>query len=137
MVDKIAHYLMCKGGVYYFTRHVPNDIQKHYEKTRIVMCLKTRSKTAAVKASHALASKLDDFWLKLRISRKRRVQTLVAPFLFFRFVSIHKNVAELIPQVSLKDLSSSVARQNVSKDNAVRDLPLRNLTLKYCEYVCL
>ena len=27
MVDKNAHYLMCKGGVYYFTRHVPNDIQ--------------------------------------------------------------------------------------------------------------
>ncbi len=25
MVDKDAHYLMCKGGVYYFTRHVPND----------------------------------------------------------------------------------------------------------------
>ena len=68
MVDKFAHYLMCKGGVYYFTRHVPNDIQKHYEKPRIVMCLKTRSKSAAMKASHSLASKLDDFWLKLRIS---------------------------------------------------------------------
>ena len=68
MVDKDAHYLMCKGGVYYFTRHVPNDIQKYYEKPRIVLCLKTRSKSAAMKASNSLASKLDDFWLKLRIS---------------------------------------------------------------------
>ena len=68
MVDKIAHYLMCKGGVYYFTRHVPNDIQEHYEKPRIVICLKTRSKSVAMKASNSLASKLDDFWLKLRIS---------------------------------------------------------------------
>ena len=68
MVDKDAHYLMCKGGVYYFTRHVPNDLQRHYEKPRIVMCLKTRSKNAALKASHSLASKLDDFWLKMRIS---------------------------------------------------------------------
>ena len=68
MVDKSARYLMCKGGIYYFTRHVPNDLQRHYEKPRIVMCLKTRSKSAALKASKSLASKLNDFWLKIRIS---------------------------------------------------------------------
>ena len=67
MVDKIAHYLMCKGGVYYFTRHVPNDIQRHYSKPRIVLCLKTRSKSAALKASNSIASKLDDFWLQMRV----------------------------------------------------------------------
>ena len=32
MVDKNAHYLMNKDGVFYFTRHVPNDVQKHYER---------------------------------------------------------------------------------------------------------
>ena len=69
MVDKDAHYLMCKGGVYYFTRHVPNDLQRHYEKPRIVICLKTRSKNAALKASHSLAGKLNDFWLQMRISK--------------------------------------------------------------------
>ena len=68
MVDKNAHYLMCKGGVYYFTRHVPNDLQRHYDKPRIVMCLKTRNKISALKASQSLASKLDDFWLQMRIS---------------------------------------------------------------------
>ena len=47
MVDKNAHYLMCKGGVFYFTRHVPNNLQKHYETPRIVICLKTRSKNPA------------------------------------------------------------------------------------------
>ena len=67
MVDKDAHYLMNKGGVYYFTRHVPNDLQRHYARPRIVMCLKTRSKNSALKASHSLASKLDDFLLKMRI----------------------------------------------------------------------
>ena len=30
MVDKTAHYLMNKGGVFYFTRHIPNDLQHHY-----------------------------------------------------------------------------------------------------------
>ena len=67
MVDKDPHYLMNKGGVFYFTRHVPNDLQCHYARPRIVMCLKTRSKNSALKASHSLASKLDDFWLKMRI----------------------------------------------------------------------
>ena len=62
MVDKNAHYLMCKGGVFYFTRHVPNDLQKHYETPRIVICLKTRSKNAALKASQSIAAKLDDFY---------------------------------------------------------------------------
>jgi hypothetical protein len=69
MVDKDAHYLMNKGGVFYFTRHVPNDLQRHYEKPRIVMCLNTRSKNAELQASHSLAGKLDDFWLKMRISQ--------------------------------------------------------------------
>ena len=68
MVDKSAHYLMGKGGVYYFTRHVPNDLQRYYEKPRVVMCLKTRSRNSASKASHSLASKIDDFWLQMRIA---------------------------------------------------------------------
>ena len=68
MVDKNAHYLMCKGGVFYFTRHVPNDLQKHYETPRIVICLKTRSKNAALKASRSIAAKLDDFWLQMRVA---------------------------------------------------------------------
>ena len=68
MVDKNAHYLMNKGGVYYFTRHVPNDLQMHYDKPRIVMCLKARNKISALIASQSAASKLDDFWLQMRIS---------------------------------------------------------------------
>jgi len=64
MVDKSPEYLMNKGGVFYFTRHVPNDLQQHYERPRIVMCLRTASKKAALKASLALVTKLDAFWLK-------------------------------------------------------------------------
>ena len=71
MVDKNAHYLMCKGGVFYFTRHVPNDLQKHYETPRIVICLKTRSRNAAFKASQSIAAKLDDFWLQMRLAEMK------------------------------------------------------------------
>ena len=68
MVYNQREYLWLKGGVFYFSRHVPNDVQKQYERPRIVMCLKTRSKVAALKASKALASKLDNFWLHMRIA---------------------------------------------------------------------
>ena len=68
MVDKNAHYLMCKGGVYYLTRHVPNDLSEQYNTPRIVICLKTRNKNSALKASKSMAGKLDDFWLHLRVA---------------------------------------------------------------------
>jgi len=69
MVDKSAHYLMCKGGVFYFTRHVPNDLQRHYATPRIVICLKTRNHASALRASRSMAAKLDDFWLQMRLSQ--------------------------------------------------------------------
>lgn len=68
MVNKNAHYLMCKGRVFYFTRHVPNDLQRHYETPRIVICLKTRNHASALRASRSMAAKLDDFWLQMRLS---------------------------------------------------------------------
>ena len=68
MVDKNAHYLMRKGGVYYFTRHVPNDLKEQYSAARIVICLKTKNKNSALKASRSMAGKLDDFWLQLRVA---------------------------------------------------------------------
>ena len=68
MVDKNAHYLMCKGEVYYFTRHVPNDLKEQYNTSRIVICLKTKNKNSALKASRSMAGKLDDFWLQLRVA---------------------------------------------------------------------
>ena len=68
MVYNQYEYLWQKRGVFYFVRHVPNDVQKHYERPRIVICLKTNSKTAALKASRSIASKLDDFWLQMRLA---------------------------------------------------------------------
>ena len=68
MVDKNAHYLMRKGGGYYFTRHVPNDLKEQYSTPRIVICLKTRNKNSALKASRSMAGKLDDLWLQLRVA---------------------------------------------------------------------
>jgi integrase len=68
MVDKNAHYLMRKGGVYYFTRHVPNDLKEQYNTPRIVICLKTRNRKSALATTKSMAGKLDDFWLQLRVA---------------------------------------------------------------------
>ncbi|MDB2529377.1 tyrosine-type recombinase/integrase [Paracoccaceae bacterium] len=68
MVSNQCEYLWQKRGVYYFRRKVPNDVQQHYERSQIVICLKTKSKSEAIKASRSIASKLDDFWLQMRIS---------------------------------------------------------------------
>jgi integrase len=68
VVSNQCEYLWQKRGVYYFRRKVPNDVQQHYERPQIVICLKTKSKSAAIKASRSIASKLDDFWLQMRIS---------------------------------------------------------------------
>ncbi|MDB9715486.1 hypothetical protein OAA72_01920 [Amylibacter sp.] len=68
MVSKYCEYLWLKGGFYFFRRHVPVDVQKHYERSCVVICLKTRSKASALRASRSIASKLDDFWMQLRLS---------------------------------------------------------------------
>ncbi len=68
MVSNQCEYLWQKRGVYYFRRKVPNDVQQHYERSQIVICLKTKSKSAVIKASRSIASKLDDFWLQMRIA---------------------------------------------------------------------
>ena len=67
MVDKDAHYLMNKGGVYYFTRHVPNDVQQHCVRPRIVQGLKTKSAHTAKTRASVAAAKLDDYWSHLRM----------------------------------------------------------------------
>ena len=68
MVYKNCEYLWKKNEVFYFRRHVPVDVQRHYERPCIVICLKTRSKPAALKASRSIAHKLDDFWMQIRLS---------------------------------------------------------------------
>ena len=70
MVDKNSgRYLYRKRGVFYFSRHVPIDMRAHHGCSRIVACLKTKSGEAAAKGSQALAQKLDDYWLSLRIQQ--------------------------------------------------------------------
>ena len=50
MVDKYnTSYLYQKRGVYYFSKQVPCDVRQHYSRDRIVICLRTKSSSKAMR----------------------------------------------------------------------------------------
>ena len=62
-------YTFLKRGVYYFVRRVPTDLKRFYSVDRIVLSLRTKSSHRAYRASQTLCSRLDDYWLDLRLSQ--------------------------------------------------------------------
>ena len=63
---KEARYIYQKRGVWYFSRRVPSDLQRHYKRSRIVFSLHTKSQRAAAVRAVTLASKLEENWLTIR-----------------------------------------------------------------------
>lgn len=55
-----------KRGFFYFSRRIPSDLQRHYQRDRIVVALRTSSERAAGIKANALAARLDEEWLTLR-----------------------------------------------------------------------
>jgi integrase len=69
MVDKYnTSYLYQKRGVYYFSKQVPCDIRQHYSRDRIVICLRTKSSSKAMRSCQSLMQRLEDYWMSLRLS---------------------------------------------------------------------
>ena len=60
-------YTYLKDNNFYFSRSVPVGLRCFYTKPRIVQSLKTNSLLRAKTASKVFASKLDDYWLGLRL----------------------------------------------------------------------
>jgi len=58
-----------KGRVFYYSRRVPFDLRDHYSKPRIVQSLRTKSPSIAEKASLILTSRLEEYWLNLRVKK--------------------------------------------------------------------
>lgn len=58
-----------KDGIFYYSRRVPSDLRNHYSKPRIVQSLRTRSQSAAARASLILTSRLEEYWLSLRVQK--------------------------------------------------------------------
>ena len=66
-VHSSLRYTYVRNGVYYFSRFVPKDLQKHYRSDRLVQSLRTRSPSKAKQAASLLSSRLDEYWLDLRL----------------------------------------------------------------------
>jgi len=66
---KYPKYTFIKDNTYYFSRSVPTDLRCFYTKPRIIQSLRTNSLNRAKTASKVFASKLDDYWLGLRLKR--------------------------------------------------------------------
>ena len=65
-MTKEARYIYQKRGVWYFSRRVPSDLQRHYKRSRIAFSLRTKSNRAAATRAVTLASKLEEDWLTIR-----------------------------------------------------------------------
>ena len=60
-------HLCERDGVFYFVRRVPVDVLPYYSSNRISISLKTKSASAAVRASKSINQRLEDYWLGLRL----------------------------------------------------------------------
>ena len=67
--QKYPQQTYTKRDAYYFSRVIPSDLRNHYTKPRIIQSLKTKSAHRASVASKMLSSKLDDYWLGLRLKQ--------------------------------------------------------------------
>ena len=70
--QKHPQHTYTKRDVYYFSRVIPSDLRNHFTKPRIIQSLKTKSAhraSVASVASKMLSSKLDDYWLGLRLKQ--------------------------------------------------------------------
>ena len=66
MVVHANQYLFQKRGIFYFHRRVPKDLMHHYDRSKIVFSLRTKSIRAAKVKAASLASQLNEDWLTLR-----------------------------------------------------------------------
>ncbi|WP_411572300.1 DUF6538 domain-containing protein [Thioclava sp. A2] len=68
MKTKSVPFTFRKDGYFYFTRRIPADLRGHYQAPRIVEALRTNSASIARVRAMVAASKLDEFWSRLRIA---------------------------------------------------------------------
>lgn len=73
--NKHPRYTYIKGGYYYFTRIVPGDIREHFNRSRIVVALRTKSLNTAKKLSFKLNVELESHFDCLRINNNSKLKT--------------------------------------------------------------
>jgi integrase len=62
-----AKHVLYRDGIYYYVRRVPYDLTSCYDVKRLCFSLRTKSASAAVRASKSINQRLEDYWLGLRL----------------------------------------------------------------------
>ena len=60
-------YFYKRGETFYFSRAVPSDLQHRFDKRKVEVSLRTKSKTRAGKSAAALSDRLERYWDSLRM----------------------------------------------------------------------
>ena len=62
MQTKSIPYTFIRGGYFYFSRRVPNDLRKYYSYPRVVQGLRTSPPQKAKVQANVAAAKLEAYW---------------------------------------------------------------------------
>ena len=54
---------MKRDNIYYYIRHIPNDLVNFYSVKRLCFSLKTKSNSTALRYDKFITKRLDDYWL--------------------------------------------------------------------------
>ena len=66
MQTKSIPYTFIRGGYFYFSRRVPNDLRKYYSYPRVVQGLQTSPPQKAKVQANVAAAKLEAYWSQMR-----------------------------------------------------------------------
>ena len=73
MKTKAVPFTFVRNGYYYYSRRVPTDLRTHYNKTRLVISLRTKTSGEAKKLALQYSSKLNLIWMNLRLQTSQHV----------------------------------------------------------------
>ena len=62
-----SSYLISRNGIYYYSRRVPADLHKRFNKDRVIISLRTRSQDKALRSAATLSDRLERHWESLRL----------------------------------------------------------------------
>ena len=62
-----SSYLISRNGIYYYSRRVPADLHKRFNKDRVIISLRTRSQNKALRSAQTLSDRLERYWESLRL----------------------------------------------------------------------
>ena len=68
MVGHNPQFTYHEDGVLHFSRRIIKDIRDQYEDDKFVMSFRVKMLEAAARSAGAIAARLDEYWVSLRIA---------------------------------------------------------------------